>query len=725
MGSRKGKQNELTYIPFTVFDSDGLTPLTGQAGSCSYNLTLDNANAPESVTITEIGSTGYYYASVTPLSLGSYDLEITCPDDRVLGETLSVEANDLDDIVTEINANETKIDTIDTVVDAIKVVTDDLASASNVADAVADQVWDETLTDHTGVGSTGEELAKVGPLDSDVTSIKAVTDLIPNAGALTDIDTGVNNIEAKLPTNYIMGSSDQADHDDEIATILGDTQNIESKLPTNYIMGSSDQTDKDDEIDAIKAVTDNLPNSGALTDIDTGVNNIEAKLPTNYIMGSSDQNDHDTDIDSILADTNEMQGKLPTNYIMGSSTQSDKDDEIDAIAGMTTTTIHTGTAQAGGTDDITLDLGADANTDFYVNTVIHITSGLGANQARRITTYNGTTKVAGIIPSWAVTPDNTSVFSIYPIAEAHSALTLPAIADIVDDVWDEPLASHVAGGSIGENINMIDEIDTGVDNVEAKLPTNYIMGSSDQNDHDTDIDSILADTNEVQGKLPTNYLMGASDQNDHDTDIDAILVDTAEIQGKLPTNYIMGSSDQTDKDDEIDAIKAVTDNLPNSGALSDIDTGINNIELKLPSNYIMGSSDQTDKDDDIDAILVDTNEIQGKLPDNYIMGSGVTTDKDDEIDAILADTGTDGVVVADKTGFSLSSAGIDAILDEVVEGTLTMRQMLRVFLSALAGKSTGGGTLSLTFRDEADAKARITATVDSNGNRTAITLDGS
>lgn len=89
-------------------------------------------------------------------------------------------------------------------------------------------------------------------------------------------------------------------------------------------------------------------------------------------------------------------------------------------------------------------------------------------------------------------------------------------------------------------------------------------------------------------------------------EIDAILTDTNEVQGKLPTNNIMGSSDKTDKDDEINAIKAVTDNLPNSGALTDIDTGVNNIEAKLPTNYIMGSGVQSDKDDEIDAILVDT-----------------------------------------------------------------------------------------------------------------------
>jgi len=78
----------------------------------------------------------------------------------------------------------------------------------------------------------------------------------------------------------------------------------------------------------------------------------------------------------------------------------------------------------------------------------------------------------------------------------------------------------------------------------------------------------------------------------------------------------------------------------------------------------------------------------------------------------------------DKTGYELSAAGVDAILDEVVEGTTTLRQMLRIFISALAGKSSGGGTVTLSFRDLADGKNRITATVDVNGNRTNMTLDG-
>ncbi len=78
-----------------------------------------------------------------------------------------------------------------------------------------------------------------------------------------------------------------------------------------------------------------------------------------------------------------------------------------------------------------------------------------------------------------------------------------------------------------------------------------------------------------------------------------------------------------------------------------------------------------------------------------------------------------------NSGVPLSAAAVDAVLDDVVEGTLTMRQVLRIVLAAVAGKSAGGGTGTITFRDVADTKNRISATVDANRNRTAVTRDGS
>jgi len=58
-----------------------------------------------------------------------------------------------------------------------------------------------------------------------------------------------------------------------------------------------------------------------------------------------------------------------------------------------------------------------------------------------------------------------------------------------------------------------------------------------------------------------------------------------------------------------------------------------------------------------------------------------------------------------------------AILDENVEGTCTLRQMMSLITSISAAKSTGGGTSVIIFRDIYDTKDRMTATVDANGNR--------
>jgi hypothetical protein len=62
---------------------------------------------------------------------------------------------------------------------------------------------------------------------------------------------------------------------------------------------------------------------------------------------------------------------------------------------------------------------------------------------------------------------------------------------------------------------------------------------------------------------------------------------------------------------------------------------------------------------------------------------------------------------------------------EVGEDTLTYQAMLRIILAACAGKASGLDTLSVRFRDVADSKNRIAATVDTSGNRSSVTLDAS
>lgn len=59
-----------------------------------------------------------------------------------------------------------------------------------------------------------------------------------------------------------------------------------------------------------------------------------------------------------------------------------------------------------------------------------------------------------------------------------------------------------------------------------------------------------------------------------------------------------------------------------------------------------------------------------------------------------------------------------------VEGTYTAAEIIRLVSAALAGKLSGAGGATITIRDVNDTADRIVASVDGDGNRTAITLDG-
>jgi hypothetical protein len=64
-----------------------------------------------------------------------------------------------------------------------------------------------------------------------------------------------------------------------------------------------------------------------------------------------------------------------------------------------------------------------------------------------------------------------------------------------------------------------------------------------------------------------------------------------------------------------------------------------------------------------------------------------------------------------------------AVWSEVIEHGYTAEQLVRLLAALAAGKSSGFGTATATFRDLADSKARLTATLDGSGNRTAVTVD--
>jgi len=189
--------------------------------------------------------------------------------------------------------------------------------------------------------------------------------------------------------------------------------------------------------------------------------------------------------------------------------------------------------------------------------------------------------------------------------------------------------------------------------------------------------------------------------NDNGADINAILTDTNELQTDLTNG---GRLDLLIDDILADTNELQADDTP--AALAAIDGKIDTI------------------DGIVDTILVDTNELQtDDIPGSLATIEGKIDTIDGIVDDILLDTDelqTDDVpgLIAALNNISVSDiTGVEVDNDGTA---ISLAGALKLCLSVLTGKSSGGGTATIVFRDIADSKNRISATVDINGNRTAI-----
>ena len=99
---------------------------------------------------------------------------------------------------------------------------------------------------------------------------------------------------------------------------------------------------------------------------------------------------------------------------------------------------------------------------------------------------------------------------------------------------------------------------------------------------------------------------------------------------------------------------------------------------------------------------------------NITAASGIT------VSAIGANVITAASIAADA-GDEIANSILD--LASGVETSLTVRQALRLILAASAGRLSGAATATIVIRNVGNTKDRITATVDADGNRTAVTTD--
>ena len=96
--------------------------------------------------------------------------------------------------------------------------------------------------------------------------------------------------------------------------------------------------------------------------------------------------------------------------------------------------------------------------------------------------------------------------------------------------------------------------------------------------------------------------------------------------------------------------------------------------------------------------------------------------------AVVVKTSTSGAKTVAAVLYPAATTelpSVSGILASAVEGSRTLQESLRLMMAALLGKVSGAGTSSISFRDAADTKDRINATVDDDGNRSTVTLDAS
>jgi len=409
---------------FTVFDTDGTTPLTGQAGSCTEDLRKNGATTAEVVTLAEIGASGYYYASFTPLATSNYDLEVTCPDGRVIGESYETEVADLDDIKTDSAAILLDTDTLE-------------ADLNTYLDAIETNVISE--------------------IDDNETKIDAVK--VDTAAILLDTDTleaDLNTYLDAIETNVISEIDDNETKIDAVkvdtAAILLDTDTMEADLKTHIDSAETALTVEIDanetKIDAVKVDTAAilLDTDDMEANLTTQINANETKIDVNTghltdIKGAGWTNENlktiDENIDTIDSNVDQSISSTETAIIAEIDANETK---IDAIKVDTAAILI-------DTDDMEANIitEIDANETKIDTMQGNVTDILGDTVAILIDT--GTTLPAAITTTEGNIRGGDSD-DLKDISDEIAAL--PTDGSIANQVWDEALADHISSGSFGE-----------------------------------------------------------------------------------------------------------------------------------------------------------------------------------------------------------------------------------------------------------------------------------
>lgn len=633
------------------------------------------------------------------------------------------------------------------------------ATAIN-ADAITDAKVASDVTIASVTGAVGSVTGAVGSVAAGgITAASFAANAITAAKLDPDVTT---ELQAGLATAAALATVDGIVDD-----ILADTADMQPKLGTPVTNLSSDiaaieaQTDDigaagagltalasaanlatvagylDTEVSAIKAKTDQLvftvanqvdanalsgggglDAAGVRSAIGLGSANLDTQLtdlPTNAelatALGTAD--------DAVLAQVALVKAKTDNLPATPAATG-----DVMALSAAETKIMHSGTAQGGGAGTITLAAGASAASGSYLGSIIKIYGGTGAGQSRVITGYNGTNKLTLVGRSWAVQPDNTSLYSIFaddtaPVNEDLKVIGVVLADTITTYTGDTPQTgdSFARIGAAGTGLTSRAS-QTSVDD----LPTNAELATALGTADDAVLTAIAALNNLSQANIRSAVGLGSANL---DTQL-----------GDLPTNSELATALGT-ADDAILAAIAALNNLSIANirtavglASANLDTQLADLPTNAELTAALGTAD--------DAVLTQLTTLSG-----YI---------DTEVAAIKAKTDNLPVDPADASDIAASFTSIASTLTTLAtyidtevaaikaktDGLPTTPAATGDAMTLTAGERTSIGTAvwasatrtlssfgTLVADIWAAATRTLTAAVDSSGITTLLSRIGS
>lgn len=277
------------------------------------------------------------------------------------------------------------------------------------------------------------------------------------------------------------------------------------------------------------------------------------------------------------------------------------------------TPIRQATAQAGASGSITLDASASATDNLYNGLMVQILSGTGAGQVRTITAYVGSTKVASTHPNWTTNPDSSSVFAILPNASTNVATWRGSTPNQlqsgrVDGYVGAMAADTVTASAVASDAGT--EIGTAVWATAARTLT------ANTNLNDLNAAGIRAAVGLASANLDTQLATLAT----------ASALST--LSGKVDTVDDFLDTEIGTLLSGVAAVKAVTDLLPNGGALTSlataanlatVDTVVDGIALKVADLWALDGLDISNP-----MTVTPTSRVAGTIAQT-ISGDGTTT----------------------------------------------------------------------------------------------------